>query len=83
MVWVARAFGNVKCLLIWNDGTCRGSYPSVTEGTSGVKATALRPKIIVSADGRGVVGHAGARLVADVAEVTGQMGSGTQRQPSM
>jgi hypothetical protein len=36
-----------------------------------VKATALRPKIIVSADGRGVVGHAGARLLADVAEVTG------------
>jgi hypothetical protein len=35
-----------------------------------VKATA-RPKIIVSADGRGVVGHVGARLFADVAEVTG------------
>lgn len=28
-------------------------------------------KIIVRADGRGVVGHAGARLFADVAEVTG------------
>jgi len=28
----------------------------------------------VSADGRGVVGHAGARLVADVAEVTGLTG---------
>ncbi|GAA4474271.1 hypothetical protein GCM10023170_096430 [Phytohabitans houttuyneae] len=36
-----------------------------------VKATGTRPKIIVSADGRGVVGHAGARLLADVAEVTG------------
>jgi hypothetical protein len=36
-----------------------------------VKATAPRPRIIVSADGRGVVGHAGARLLADVAEVTG------------
>jgi DDE family transposase len=35
------------------------------------KATGTRPKIIVSADGRGVVGHAGARLLADVAEVTG------------
>lgn len=36
-----------------------------------VKATGTRPKIVVSADGRGVVGHAGARLLADVAEVTG------------
>jgi hypothetical protein len=35
-----------------------------------VKATPPRPKIIVVADGR-VVGHAGARLLADVAEVTG------------
>ncbi|GAA4473519.1 hypothetical protein GCM10023170_094760 [Phytohabitans houttuyneae] len=35
-----------------------------------VKATGTRPKIIVNADGRGVVGHAGARLLADVAEVT-------------
>jgi len=36
-----------------------------------VKATGTRPKIIVSADGRGVVGHAGARLLADLAEATG------------
>lgn len=36
-----------------------------------MKATRTRPKIIVSADGRGVVGHAGARLLADVADATG------------
>lgn len=36
-----------------------------------MKATGTRPKIIVSADRRGVVGHAGAQLRADVAEVTG------------
>jgi hypothetical protein len=36
-----------------------------------VKATGARPKIIVTADGRGVVGHAGARLLVDVAEATG------------
>jgi hypothetical protein len=41
------------------------------EGTSEMQVTAPRPKIIVSADGRGVVGHAGARLLADVAEVAG------------
>ncbi len=31
----------------------------------------LRPKIHVSADGSGVVGHAGARLLADLADATG------------
>jgi hypothetical protein len=36
-----------------------------------MKATGRRPKITVSGDGRGVVGHAGARLLADVADVTG------------
>src|SRR4051794_26023296 len=36
-----------------------------------MKATGTRPKITVSGDGRGVVGHAGARLLADVAETTG------------
>jgi len=36
-----------------------------------MQATGTRPKIIVSADGRGVVAHAGARLLADVAEATG------------
>jgi hypothetical protein len=36
-----------------------------------MQATGTRPKITVSADGRGVVGHAGARLLADVADATG------------
>jgi hypothetical protein len=40
-----------------------------------VKVTRGRPKIIVSADGRGVVGHAGTRLLADVAEATGLTGA--------
>jgi hypothetical protein len=40
-----------------------------------VKVTGTRPKIIVSADGRGVVGHAGARLLADVAEAAGLAGA--------
>jgi hypothetical protein len=30
-----------------------------------------RPKLVVSADGRGVVNHAGSRLLADLADVTG------------
>jgi hypothetical protein len=35
-----------------------------------VKTTVSRPRVVVSADGHGVVGHAGARLLADVAEAT-------------
>lgn len=40
-----------------------------------MQVTGARPKITVSADGRGVVGHAGARLLADVAEATGLTGA--------
>jgi Transposase DDE domain group 1 len=36
-----------------------------------MQVTGLRPKIVVAADGRGVVGHAGTRLLADVADATG------------
>jgi hypothetical protein len=41
-----------------------------------VQATSTRPKIIVSADGDGVVSHVGSRLLADVADrttLTGQL----------
>jgi len=36
-----------------------------------VKATRTRPKIVVTGGGRGVVSHAGARLLADLADATG------------
>jgi len=36
-----------------------------------VKRTSSRPKIVVKADGRGVVSHVGARLLVDLADVTG------------
>jgi hypothetical protein len=36
-----------------------------------MQVTRARPKITVTADGRGVVGHAGTRLLADIADVTG------------
>ena len=39
--------------------------------TRKVKRTDSRPKIIVTSGGRGVVGHAGTRLLADLADVTG------------
>ncbi|MFF7859361.1 IS1380 family transposase [Streptomyces sp. NPDC007904] len=37
--------------------------------------TGSRPKLVVSADGRGVVSHAGSRLLADLADVTGLTGA--------
>ena len=36
-----------------------------------MQSTGTRPKVAVSGGGRGVVGHAGARLLADIAEATG------------
>ncbi|MGW0828260.1 IS1380 family transposase [Streptomyces sp. NPDC002845] len=45
------------------------------EGTFCVHTTGSRPKLIVSADGRGVVSHAGSRLLADLADATGLTGS--------
>ena len=45
------------------------------KGTRRVKRTSSRPKIVVTADGRGVVGHAGTRMVADLADVTGLSGA--------
>lgn len=38
------------------------------EGTSEVNSTSTRPKIMVTADGSGVVSHVGSRLLADVAD---------------
>jgi hypothetical protein len=40
-----------------------------------VKRSGSRPKIVVTSDGRGVVGHAGTRLLTGVAEATGLAGA--------
>ena len=40
------------------------------EGTFHVHATRTRPPVVVSADGDGVVSHAGSRLLADLADQT-------------
>lgn len=40
-----------------------------------MQTTRTRPKIVVTADGRGVVGHAGTRLLADIADATGLTGA--------
>jgi hypothetical protein len=36
-----------------------------------MQGTRTRPKLTVSCDGSGVVAHAGTRLVADLADITG------------
>lgn len=41
------------------------------KGTRKMQRTSSRPKIVVTADGRGVVGHAGTRLLTDLADATG------------
>jgi hypothetical protein len=48
---------------------------SSEEGTFSVQAIGSRPKLVISADGSGVVGHAGARLLADLADATGLTGA--------
>jgi Transposase DDE domain group 1 len=63
-----------KCLPIWEDLACRRSETPIKEGTRVVNTTRTRPRIVVSGDGRGVVGHAGTRLLADIADVTGLTG---------
>src|SRR3954451_52914 len=58
-----------KCLLRRGCWACLGSRSTARRGTFRVQVTA-RPRLIVSADGRGVVSHAGCRLLADLADRT-------------
>lgn len=60
-----------SAFLSWDDGPCPGVLSSPEEGTFCVKDIGSRPRLVVSTDGSGVVGHAGARLPADLAEATG------------
>ena len=45
------------------------------KGTLKVKRNGLRPRLVVTADGRGVVGRAGTRLLSDLADATGLSGA--------
>jgi hypothetical protein len=62
---------NAKCFLNWDDEPCRGVLSLQAEDTLCVQGIGSRPKPHVSADGSGVVSHARARLLADLAEATG------------
>ena len=48
----------------------RTEYNTDQRGTFQVQATTTRSKIMVTADGAGVVSHAGTRLLADLADAT-------------
>jgi hypothetical protein len=60
-----------KVPLAWEDRACLGSCPHQTEGTYPVQNTACRPKLTVSADGKGIVSQAGVLLLAETLRVTG------------
>ncbi len=50
--------------------TCAGLRPRAVGGPHPDRATRSRPELVVSADGNGVVNHAGSRLLADLADAT-------------
>ncbi|MEY9990196.1 hypothetical protein ABIE67_002228 [Streptomyces sp. V4I8] len=56
--------------LVWS--FCHHSKKALSASTTG-----SRPKLVVSADGSGVVSHTGSRLPADLADVTGLTGAFT------
>jgi hypothetical protein len=53
---------------------CRKYQFPIKKGTSKMKPTSTRPRLVVSTDGRGIVNHAGVRLLADLADVVGLTG---------
>jgi hypothetical protein len=61
----------LKVPLSWEDWACLESCPHQCKGTFDVKNTAARPRLLVSADGRGIVSQAGGVLVTRTARVTG------------
>ncbi len=60
-----------KCLLSWGHEPFRGVLSVQAECTFCVTAIDSRPKVFVNTDGSGVVRHAGARLLTDLADATG------------
>lgn len=61
--------------LTWDERACPRLLTFQQEGTFCVHTTGLRPQLVVSADGCGVVSHAGSRLLADLADAAGLTGA--------
>ena len=68
--------------LTWEDRACLESCPSRAEGTFQVKNSARAARVLVSADGRGLVSQAGAVLLWETMRVTG-LGRGLSEGLSM
>src|ERR1700722_2306441 len=62
---------NEKVPLTWKNRTCLGTYQPRVEGTFPVKNSARTARVMVSADGRGLVSQAGAVLLWETMRVTG------------
>src|ERR1700727_2872569 len=60
-----------KVPLTWKDWACLESCPYRAEGTFRVKNSARGSRVVVSADGRGLVSQAGAVLLWETMRVTG------------
>ena len=78
--WLASGFrlglarrhrSNEKMPLTWKNRTCLGTYQPRVEGTFPVKDNARTARVMVSADGRGLVSQAGAVLLWETMRVTG------------
>ena len=66
--------GNTRALTnpgLWKNRTCLGTYQPRVEGTFPVKDSARTARVMVSADGRGLVSQAGAVLLWETMRVTG------------
>ena len=73
-IWVTPGLGTRKCLPC--KGNCGLRRSSVTHrtGTCPVKGSKRVRRVVVSADGTGVVSHAGVGLLREMAEYTGLVG---------
>jgi hypothetical protein len=72
-----RRRSNEKAPLTWKNRTCLGTCQPRVEGTFSVKNSARTARVMVSADGRGLVSQAGAVLLWETMRVTG-LGRGLQ-----
>jgi len=66
--------GNARALTnpgLWKNRTCLGTYQPRVEGTFPVKESARTARVMVPADGRGLVSQAGAVLLRETMRVTG------------
>src|ERR1700756_2355572 len=66
-----RRRSNEKVPLTWKNRTCLGTYQPRVEGTFPVTDSARTARVMVSADGRGLVSQAGAVLLWETMRVTG------------